>query len=146
MAAIALVALTLQGCSTVELAFFATGTGVAVGADVDHTTSGIVYKTFIASTTELRVATLKALRRMDFEVVKDGSTDGTHAIVAKARERSIEIELEALSSRASRLRVVANEGGIFFNDAAAATEIIIQTAATLDDIVQRRRQARSPAG
>ena len=146
VASIALVALALQGCTTVGLTLFATGTGIAVGAGVDHTTSGIAYKTFTASTTDLHVATLKALQRMDFEVVKDGPEDDTHAIVAKAKERRIEIELEALSSRTSRMRVVANKGEIFFKDAATATEIIVQTAASLDDIAQRRQQARSPAG
>lgn len=146
MAAIALVGLALQGCGSVGLALFATGTGIAVGAGVDHTTSGIAYKTFTATTRDLRVATLDALRRMDLEVVQDGPKDDIHAIVAKAKERTIEIEIEALSSRTSRMRVVANEGEIFFKDAATATEIIVQTAATLDHIAQRQQQAHSPAG
>ncbi len=146
IAAIALVALALQGCSAVGLTLFATGTGIAVGAGIDHTMSGIAYKTFTASTRDLRIATLNALQRMDFEVVKDGPENDTHAIVAKAKERRIEIELEALSSRTSRMRVVANEGEIFFKDAATAAEIIVQTAATLDDIARRRHHARAPAG
>ncbi len=145
MAAIALLGLALQGCTAAGLTLVATGTGIAVGAGVDHTTGGIAYKTFTTTTRELRVATLGALRRMDLEVVRDGPQDDKHAIMAKAKDRTIEIELEALSSRTARMRVVANEGEIFFKDAATATEIIVQTAATLDDIVQRQQQARSPA-
>ena len=137
MAAIALVGLALQGCASVGLTLFATGTGIAVGAGIDHTTSGIAYKTFTTTTKELRIATLGALRRMDLEVMQDGPKDDTHAIIAKAKERTIEIELEALSSRTARMRVVAHEGEIFFKDAATATEIIVQTAASLDDIAQR---------
>lgn len=146
LAAIALLGLALQGCTSVGLTLFATGTGIAVGAGVDHTTNGIAYKTFTTTTGKLRVAALGALRRMDLEVVRDGPKEETHAIVAKAKQRIIEIELEALSSRTARMRVVAHEGGIFFKDAATATEIIVQTAATLDDIAQRHQQARSPEG
>ena len=51
-----------------------------------------------------------------------------------------------MSSRTARMRVVANEGEFFFKDAATATEIIVQTAATLDQTVQRQQQAHSPAG
>jgi len=146
MAAIALVALALQGCTSAGFTLFAPGTGIAVGADVDHTTGGTVYKTFTASTGELRTATLNSLRRMDFEVVTDSPQDDTHVIVAKAKECRIDIEIEALTSRTSRMRVAADEGEIFFKDAATATEIIVQTAATLDDTAQRQQQARAPAG
>ncbi|MEE8333012.1 MAG: DUF3568 family protein [Alphaproteobacteria bacterium] len=146
MAAIALVGLALQGCTSGGSTLFATGTGIAVGAGIDHTTGGIAYKTFTATTGDLRVATLGALRRMDLEVVRDGPKDDTHAIIAKAKERTIKIELETLSNRTSRMRVVANEGEIFFKDVATAAEIIVQTAASLDDIAQRQQQARSPTG
>jgi len=33
----------------------------------------------------------------------------------------------------TRMRVVANQGAIFFKDSATATEIVLQTAQTLQD-------------
>lgn len=126
--------LTMQGCAAggVGLMLAATGTGLAAGAGVDHTLSGITYKTFSVSQNELRFATLKSLYRMDMKVVKDSPTAEFHAIVAEALDRRIEIELEPVSRRATRMRVVANKGDVFFKDAATATEIIVQTAHILD--------------
>jgi len=146
MAAIALIGLSLNGCSSGGSSLFATGTGIAVGAGVDHTTTGVAYRTFAASKGDLHIATLATLRRMDLRVVKDGPAAQIHTIVAKAGKRTIEIELEALSSETSRMRVAANEDATIFNDAGTATEIIVQTAATLDDLAQRRQQAFRPGG
>lgn len=122
------------------LAFVAQGcaAGVAVGAGVDHTLSGIAYKTFPVSANEPRFATLKTLHRMDIGVVRDEETSARHAIVAKASDRTIEIELETLTRRTTRMRVVANMDGLFFKDAATATEIIVQTAQTLDTQLSAR--------
>lgn len=131
---ISILGLALQGCAAggVGLMLAATGTGLAASAGVDHTLSGIAYKTFSVSQNELRFATLKTLHRMDMKVVQDADNKEHHAIVAEALDRMIEIELEPVSRRTTRMRVVANKGDIFFKDAATATEIIVQTANTLD--------------
>ena len=110
----------------------ATGTGLAAGAGVDHTLSGITYKTFAVSRNQLRYAVLKTLHRMDMKVTRDQREKDVHYIEAVAIDRTIEIELEKLTRRTTRMRVVANQGQIFFKDSATATEIIVQTAATLD--------------
>lgn len=60
-----------------------------------------------------------------------------------ARDRIIDIELESVTARTTRMRVVANKGHIFFKDAATATEIILQTAQALDE--QALARARPPA-
>lgn len=120
--------IALQGCAAIAL----TAGSVAAGAGVDHTMSGIVYKTFASSMPEMRLATLKTLKRMDMEVVRDEKTDDGWEIEATAIERKIEIELEALTKRTTRMRVVANKGNIFFKDSATATEIIVQTAGIVD--------------
>ena len=65
---------------------------------------------------------------MDMAVIEDSETEDGWEIKATAIKREIDIELERLSKRATRMRVVANEGEIFFKDAATATEIIIMTA------------------
>ena len=128
MAALALSVMALSGCAAIAL----TAGSVAAGAGVDHTMSGIVYKTFASSMAKTRLASLKTLKRMDMDVVKDEKTEEGWLISATAREREIDIELEALSKRTTRMRVVANKGGIFFKDAATATEIIQQTADLVD--------------
>jgi hypothetical protein len=136
---VSFMAFVVQGCAAgIGTAFMATGAGVAVGAGVDHTLSGIAYKTFSVSTNELRFATLKTLHRMDISVIRDEDTPDHHAIDGKASDRTIEIELEPLTRRTTRMRVVANMGGLFFKDAATATEIIVQTAQTLDAQIAQR--------
>ena len=124
VAALLLVSLALQGCAAVAL----TAAGVAGGAGVNHTLSGIAYKTFNNSLAELRAGTLRTLEDMDMTVIADSETENGWEIKATAIEREIDIELERLTKRATRMRVVANEGKIFFKDAATATEIIIMTA------------------
>lgn len=128
---VAIAALLLQGCTAVGLTLAATGAGVAATAGIDHTLSGITYKTFNAPVDELRLAALKTLDRLDMKVTEDRMNDEGRQIVATAHERVIEIEFEALTRRTTRMRVVANRGA-FFKDAATATEIILQTAETLD--------------
>lgn len=119
--------LALTGCAAVAL----TAGSMAAGEGINHTLSGITYKTFATPIGELKVATFKTLDRLDMGVTEQNRTPSGWEIVAKAYDRKIEIELEALTKRATRMRVVANKGEIFFKDAATATEIIIQTAETL---------------
>ena len=127
VAALLLVSLALQGCAAVVL----TAAGVAGGAGVNHTLNGIAYKTFNNSVAELRAGTLRKIEDMDMTVIEDKETEDGWEIKATAIKRVIDIELERLSKRATRMRVVANEGKIFFKDAATATEIIILTAENL---------------
>ncbi len=128
MALVVLSMVALQGCVAVAL----TAGGLAAGAGVDHTLSGIAYKTFSAPLEDVRLATLKTLSRMDIEVTGDTKSGGDREILAKAVGRTIEIELEAVTGSTTRMRVVVNKGDIFFKDSSTATEIIIQTAGTLD--------------
>jgi hypothetical protein len=128
VAALLLASLALQGCAAVAL----TAAGVAGGAGVNHTLNGIAYKTFNNSLAELRAGTLRTLKDMDMTVIEDSKTEDGWEIKATAIKREIEIELEQLTKRATRMRVVANEGKIFFKDAATATEIIIITAGNID--------------
>ena len=52
--------------------------------------------------------------------------------MAVAGDRTIEIELDRLTVKTSRMRVVIKQGW-FFRDRASATEIIAQTGRTLAD-------------
>ncbi len=131
--------LALTGCAAVAL----TAGSMAAGEGINHTLSGITYKTFATPIDELKVATLKTLERLDMPVSEQKQAVSGWEIVATAYDRKIEIELEALTKRATRMRVVANKGEIFFKDAATATEIIIQTAETL--AMEAEAAARSKA-
>ncbi len=133
--------LFLPGCAAVAL----TAGSMAAGEGINHTLSGITYKTFAVSVDDLRVATFKTLDRLDMEVIDRKQTVSGWEIVAKAYDRKIEIELEALTKRATRMRVVANKGGIFFKDAATSTEIILQTAETLEMEAEAALQSKAKA-
>lgn len=119
--------MALPGCVAVAL----TAGGLAAGAGVNHTLSGIAYKTFNNPMDEMRGATLVTLADMDMDVTTDDETEDGWEIKATAIDREIDIELERLTSTTTRMRVVAHEGEIFFKDSATATEIIIVTAENL---------------
>ena len=121
------------GCAAVAL----TAGGIAGGAGVEHTLSGIAYKTFNAPLADVRRAAVKTLRRMEIEVTKDGKSEEGWAIDGVATQRRIGIELEAVTPRTTRMRVVVEKGGIFFKDNATGTEIIIQTAERIEARAQR---------
>jgi hypothetical protein len=131
--ALAALALGLQGCVAAGLAVAEAGAGIGIGAGIDHTMNGIVYKTFTASTNELRFAALDALDRMGMTVTSDVASEAGWQLTATATDRIIEIELQKLTVRATRMRIVANEGIVFFKDTSTATEIILQTAQALQD-------------
>ncbi len=65
---------------------------------------------------------------MKIKVVSDGKADKNNlrVITAKANGRNIEVQIEPISDNATRMRVVAKSGVIFY-DSATADEIIQQT-------------------
>lgn len=87
---------------------------------------GIAYRTFTAPLPQVERATLMALNDMGMEIESADKTDEGKAIKAKGLDRRIEIELQAISSKTTRIRTVAKDG-VFFKDRATATEIILQT-------------------
>ena len=124
------VILALGACAPVAM----TAGGIAGGVGVNHALNGIAYKTFTAPMRQVRVATIKSLNRMEMKVTKDGKSEEGWRIEAVAAERTIEIDLEALTPAATRMRVVTNNGELFFKDSATSTEIILQTAQRLEGV------------
>jgi hypothetical protein len=119
--------LNLNGCAApVALTLFGVGAGVTTGTAVSYSMDGIAYRTFTASLPQVERATLRALNDMGMEIAGTEKTNEGKAIKAKGLDRQIEIELQAISSKTTRIRTVANDG-IFFKDRATATEIILQT-------------------
>ena len=120
----------LNSCAAVGLTLFGVGTGVATGTSVSYTLDGVAYRTFTASLPQVESATRTALDRMGIKVDATAKTEQGKAIKAFGNDREIEIELEVVSSKTTRIRTVAKQG-IFFKDRATATEIILQTEKVL---------------
>jgi len=111
------------GC--VPLALTAVGVGMATG--VSHTLGGIVYRTFAAPQARVERATVAALRQMQIKIVDNRKDKGVQVISARASDRDIDIEIEALTPNTTRIKVTAIEENGIIRDSATATEIIIQT-------------------
>lgn len=127
------IALSLGGCGAAGLAVVGAGAGVGMGAGVDYTMNGIAYKTYAAPINNVRFATLRALDEMGMPIVADQRTPTGWELTATAADRTIDVQLERLTPRTTRMRIVADEGQIFFKDRATETEIIAQTAQILDN-------------
>jgi len=120
---IVVAAVALGGCAALAV----TAAGVGGGVAASHTLGGITYRTFTAPAANVKTASLGALNRMGLKYT--GSAKGEHGaeiLKANATDRDIEITLEPLSPHSTRMKVVARNGGIFY-DSATATEIILQT-------------------
>jgi len=94
---------------------------------VSHTLGGIVYKTFTAPQANVKKSAVGALSKMQIKVVDTKRDGSTEIIKARAADRDIEIELEALSPVTTRMSVTARKDGGILRDGATATEIILQT-------------------
>jgi len=126
------VLLGAQGCAGAGLVLLGTGAGVSTGTGVSYTLDSIAYKTFTVPVENLQSATLTTLKRMDITVKENKPSESGRIITAAASGRNIEIELDRLTAQTSRMRVNAKQGWLM-RDRATATEIIVQTAQTLDD-------------
>jgi hypothetical protein len=120
---LALGSMSLGGCVAVGL----TALGVGMATGVSHTLSGMVYKTFSTSQGHVKRATMTAFQRMQIKVVESKRKGTTETIVAKAGDRDIEVELEALTPNTTRMVVTAKKDGGILRDGATATEVILQT-------------------
>ena len=113
----------LGGCAAVAL----TTLGVGMATGVSHTLGGIVYKTFTAPQPTVRRATMTALNRMQIQVKEAKRSGSSEVITARAGDRDVEIELEALTPNTTRMNVTARKDAGILRDGATATEIILQT-------------------
>ena len=121
----------LNGCAAIGLTLFGVGAGVGTGTAVAYTLDGVAYRTFTAPLTRVESATVVALDRMGIKIEGRENTEQGKLILASGADRQIEVELEMVSSKTTRIRTVAKQG-IFFKDRATATEIILQTEKILN--------------
>jgi hypothetical protein len=112
----------LSGCEPLSLAAL----GVGGSAAVNHKVSGTPYRTFTAPLPRVKTASLGALKRMGIKAERTTKIENGELITARAGKREIEVELESLTPNTTRMKVVARQGGLFY-DSATASEIIAQT-------------------
>lgn len=120
-------AVGLGGCAPLGVTAF----GVGASAGVAHGLGGVTYRTFTAPVSKVKGATMIALNKMGIKVNSTSKVEGAEVIKATAADREIEVELEPLSSNATRIRTVAKKG--LFYDSATSTEIILQTERVLNN-------------
>jgi hypothetical protein len=120
------------GCAAIGITLAGSAAATAAGVGSGYALESITYKTFTASLTELTAATIVTLERMDIKVVENEQTESGRTIFAKAGDRDIDIELDRLTSRVTRMRVIAKMNWLL-RDRATATEIILQADRTLTD-------------
>jgi hypothetical protein len=109
--------------------FAATAIGVGASAGIQHTVSGIAYRTFSAPLQEVRAAVRDALDHMQIKVASTWKIDNGVRFKARASDLEIEIDLETLTPNATRMRSTARNGLLM--DSATATEIVRQTQKAL---------------
>lgn len=126
LAAVLAGAAGLAGCESLAI----TSYGVGASTAVSHTLGGITYRTFTAPQARVKAASIAALGRMGIKVAGREKSQGSEVLRASASDREIEITLEPISANATRMRVLARNGGLFY-DSATATEIILQTERSL---------------
>lgn len=130
--------LSLNGCAAVGLSLLGSGAGMLTGQSVAYTLDGFASRTFTAPLSQVEAATRMALNRMGIRVEATAQIEQGKALKAQTFDREIEVELEMISAKATRVRTVAKQG-IFIKDRATATEILNQTEKILgleDRIVQ----------
>jgi len=117
----------LAGCQPLALTMLGAGAGTALRYGID----GVSYRTFTAPAPMVKQASLAALERMGITLDSTGRFEGGEVIYAHSDNRAIEIEVEPISPKATRIRIAAKNGGLFY-DSATASEIIAQTERFLD--------------
>lgn len=117
--------LFLTGCAGIAL----TAAGVGGGVAASHQMGGLAYRTFTAPLPRVRSAVYAALKKMAIKPEATEKIELGERITARAGDRNIEIELEALTPNTTRMRAVARKDGGVVVDSATAVEIINQTEA-----------------
>lgn len=119
--------LALSGCAAAAL----TAAGVGGGVFASHQMGGMSYRTFTEPLPRIRSAVLAAFKRMAIKPEKTEKTELGETLFARAGDRSIEVELEALTSNTTRMKAVVRRESGAIVDAATAIEIINQTEKVL---------------
>ena len=123
--------LGLAGCEPLALTLLGAGAGTALRYGLD----GVAYRTFTAPAPDVRLASIAALERMGLTFDGTEAFEGGEVIYARSAHRTIEIDVEPISPKATRMRIAAKNGGLFY-DNATAHEIVAQTQRQLESAAQ----------
>lgn len=113
----------VSGCAGLAL----TAVGVGGGAAASHQMGGLAYRTFTEPLPRVRDAVLGAFKRMGIKPKAAERIELGERILARVGDRDVEVELEALTPKTTRMRVAVRRDGGLFMDSATAVEIITQT-------------------
>lgn len=137
--AIALAFAVSQGCTAaVGLSLLGTAVTSATKTGISYTVDSRANKTFAAPVDPVRQNILAALEEMAFLLDSHEKEGNTERILAKAEGREVEVELEEITPRATKVRVVVHEG-LFLKDRATAEEIIEQAGRGVEAAVVAAR-------
>lgn len=124
--AMALLTISTAGCDPITL----TAASLGAGLGASHTLNGIIYRTFTAPIKTVENGSVTAMQDMGVKVVSRSTNKvGERVINATAKDREIEVLLEPLTPRTTRMRVIASNG--LLKDSATAQEIMLQTERVL---------------
>ena len=112
-----------SGCAAVALSGATMGAGYNFMNTADKTSN--------FSLDQVHAAMTLALDRMEIEVLEDVETEDGREIEASAKDLSIDIELESITARTTKISVNASKE-TFIKDRATAVEIIQQTQIILE--------------
>jgi hypothetical protein len=137
---ISILFLGLAGCEPLALTLLGAGAGTALRYGLD----GVAYRTFTAPAPEVRLASIAALERMGLTFDGTETFEGGEVIYARSAQRTIEIDVEPISPKATRMRIAAKNGS-FFYDNATANEIVAQTERVLESAARGAGSGASSA-
>ena len=106
-----------SGCVPVAV----TAAGVGMGTGVSHALGGVSLQDVCGTATKVQRATVAALRKMQIKVTETKREENKELITARAADRDIDIEIEALTPNTTRITVVAKKDGGLIRDSATAT-------------------------
>ncbi len=123
--AILLLSLT-TGCAAMAVSALS-----GVGYAVHYTATNVACKTFSFTLDRADKATMFALRKMNIKVIGDSPTKKGKRIKAATEELDITIDLEQITSKATKISVNAKKGPML-KDKATAGEIVAQVGRILE--------------
>ena len=122
------------------VALLGSATSAVTGTSVSYTVDSKAQKTFTAPMGEVKTNLLAALGEMGFAVETDEMANEGRQIVARAKEREVEVELEPVTPKTTKMTVVIRQGW-FWKDRSTALEIVEQTSRGVDAVVLAARVA-----
>ena len=125
----------LTGCAPLGgAAILTTGLGNATAVGIERSFDGGIIKTVTENPETVAISTRKALQSMGFEEKRSAESDGINTIWAGSPKRKVRVKLTAIAENTTRIRIDVDQGWIFSDDPATASEIMIQFEVALGNI------------